>query len=147
MIALPAPERLATLVSSVTQTMLGISFRPDAATRAGPPLDWRTAVLPIPGARPITVGLSSDPSGCAALSAALFSVAAEEVDDTMIRDSLCELLNMTAGLLKSMLALDQALGLPRMLAAAGEPGFAGSQAVVLRAERLGLVLWVTEGAL
>jgi len=144
---LPAPERLAKIVSSITETMLGISFRADTARGVGTAaLCWRTATLRIPGARPLTVGLSSDAAGCVALGAALFAAEAKNVDQEMIDDSLRELVNMTAGLLKSMLRLDQLLGLPRIVEAEGEPDLKGSQTVVLRANQLGLVLWVAEGA-
>lgn len=78
-----------------------------------------------------------------ALSSAMFSVGPGEVDTSMINDALCELVNMTAGLVKGALSLDQALGLPRI---AGDPAsFDNAHSVVLRAEGLGLVLWIHEG--
>jgi hypothetical protein len=55
--------------------------------------------------------------------------------------------NMTAGLLKSQLQLEQPLGLPRVMPES-EPAFSrpsGRSFTVLRAERLGLVLWIFEG--
>jgi hypothetical protein len=140
---LPPPERLATLVSSVTTTMLNISFLPDAGRPARPTLVWRTAMLPIAGARPLTIGLSSDQEGCVALSSAMFSVEPVDVDNSMINDALCELVNMTAGLVKGALSLDQALGLPRIVEDAAT--YAGAHSVVLRAKGLGLVLWIHEG--
>jgi hypothetical protein len=143
MITLPPPDRLASLVSNVTNTMLGIVFLPDQQQAARPTLVWRTALLPIAGASPITVGLSSDQDSCVALAGAMFSVKAAEVDPSMINDALCELLNMTAGLVKSTLALDQALGLPRIVDETEVHGTA--QSVVLRAKSLGLVLWIQEG--
>ncbi len=144
MTALPTPEHLASLVSNVTSTMLGISFVADLQRAAKPTLVWRTAMLPIAGARPITIGLSSDQAGCLALSGAMFSVPSEKVDSSMINDALCELVNMTAGLVKGALSLDQALGLPRILKDDAESP-AEAHAVVLRAEGLGLVLWIHEG--
>ena len=145
---LPQPIDLARVVTSVTRPMLGVSFTPDQADRPWAHLVWRAALLSIEGARPLTVGLSSDQAGCAALGAAMFQVPDAEVSDEMLSDSLCELVNMTAGLLKSFLRLDQALGLPR-IAPAGHPPvpppLPGSHAVVLKAEALGLVLWVYEG--
>jgi len=146
--ALPPPDQLASVVSGVTQTMLGLTFHPDARGTPWRDLVWRAAVLPIPGARPLTVGLSTDEPGCKALSAAMFQMPAEEVSDEMLSDSLCELVNMTAGLLKSQLRLEQALGLPRVVPA-GEPPVPpppeSADRIVLRADRLGLVLWVFEG--
>jgi hypothetical protein len=140
---------MASLVSGVTQTMLGLTFVPDAAA-AIPPHDlvWRTAVLPIAGPRPLTVGLSSDQRGCSHLSAAMFSCAHTDVDQAMMNDSLCELVNMTAGLLKSAMALDQALGLPKIVEHADHPPPpppAGPHSIVLKADNLGLVLWIYEG--
>jgi hypothetical protein len=54
---------------------------------------------------------------------------------------------MTAGLLKSNMKLEQALGLPRLVPA-GQPPVsppAASNRIVLRAQGVGLVLWVFEG--
>jgi hypothetical protein len=108
---LPA-DRLARSVSRVTTTMIGKSFRVvDAAT---PVERWRTVVLPIPGARPVTVALSSDRRGCAALASAMLGLDEDDIDVAMIDDFMRELLNMTAGQIKSELSLDQALGLPRV---------------------------------
>jgi chemotaxis phosphatase CheX-like protein len=146
--SLPAADKMARVVSGVTETMLGLTFSPDPRGTPWKELVWRAAVLPIPGQRPLTVGLSSDRDGCTALGAAMFQVPASEVSDEMLSDSLCELVNMTAGILKSHLGLEQALGLPRVVPE-GEPPVPpppddGSR-VVLRAEHLGLVLWVFEG--
>ncbi|MBX7100563.1 MAG: chemotaxis protein CheX [Myxococcaceae bacterium] len=147
MSALPSPEALAKLLSNVTSTMLGISFRP-VPSADGFAEVWRTVTLPIPGARPLTVGLASDQPSCGVLSAAMFSCPVEAVDQSMMSDSLRELTNMTAGLVKSSLGLDQALGLPKVMAgdhmpACGPPPT--TQSVVLKAEKLGLLLWVSEG--
>lgn len=143
---LPPPEKMAELVSSVTQTMLGFTFEPDAASSHAP-LSTRSAVLPIAGEVPITVGLSSDESGCSELAGAMFCCAKEDVDVAMKNDSLCELVNMTAGLLKSLMNLNQALGLPKVLSGVESPAVpaASPHVVVLKAQKLGLVLWIYEG--
>ncbi|HET6439957.1 MAG TPA: chemotaxis protein CheX [Anaeromyxobacter sp.] len=145
---LPPPEMMAAVVSGVTETMLGLSFRPDHEDAPWSHLVWRAAVLPIPGAFPLTVGLSSDRTGCEALGAKMFQVPPAEVSDEMLSDSLCELVNMTAGLLKSQLKLEQALGLPKVMPE-NQPPISppppDANRVVLRAEQLGLVLWVFEG--
>ena len=144
---LPPPEKMASLVSGVTQTMLGLTFVPDGTAGHGD-LSWRTAVLPIAGERPLTVGLSSNQSGCSQLSAAMFACSPDEVDQTMMNDALCELVNMTAGLLKSVMSLNQALGLPKILSGDAAPAVpsASPQVVVLKADGpLGLVLWIYEG--
>lgn len=105
-------ERLAVSISNVTTTMLGKRF---AATEAKPPALWRTAVLPIPGARPVMVALSSDRPGCAALAAAMLCSDEASIGDADIDDFLRELLNMAAGQIKRELGLDQALGLPKVV--------------------------------
>lgn len=144
---LPPPEKMASLVSGVTQTMLGLTFVPDEAS-GHRDLTWRTAVLPIAGERPLTVGLSSDEHGCSRLSAAMFACSPDEVDQNMMNDALCELVNMTAGLLKSVMSLNQALGLPKILLGDKAPVVpsASPQVVVLKADGpLGLALWIYEG--
>jgi hypothetical protein len=137
---------MAELVSGVTHTMLGFTFEPDGASTHDA-LAWRTAVLPIAGATPITVGLSSDEDGCSKLAGAMFGLAKSDVDASMMNDSLCELVNMTAGLLKTAMSLNQALGLPRILSGAEAPEVptASPHVVVLKAQQLGLVLWIYEG--
>lgn len=144
---LPDSKVLAQLISNVTKTMLGIAFQPVGTVMPARQPRWRTATLPIPGARPVTVGLSSDQASCEALCAKMFDCGADSVDDAMVDDSLRELTNMTAGLVKSTLALDQQLGLPKIVdsdlgpTSFGKPG----HSVLLKADRLGLFLWVREG--
>jgi hypothetical protein len=148
MSTLPPPATLAAVVSGVTETMFGLSFTADGAGQPWNELVWRAAVLPIPGARPLTVGLSSDQPGCLTLASMMFQMAPADVADDMLSDALCELVNMTAGLLKSNLKLEQALGLPRVVPSGQPPVPAPpflSNSVVLRAEKVGLVLWVFEG--
>lgn len=108
-----ASDRLARSVSRVTITMLGKTFR--AVELVTPVARWRTVALPIPGARPVTVALSSDRRSCAALTSAMLGMAEDGLAVEMIDDFMRELLNMTAGQIKRELALDQALGLPRVL--------------------------------
>ena len=105
-------DRLARSVSRVTATMLGRTFR--IIVPAAPVELWRTVVLPIPGKRPVTVALSSDRSGCAALASARLGMDEDDIGVDMIDDFMRELLNMTAGQIKLELALDQALGLPKV---------------------------------
>jgi hypothetical protein len=107
-----ASDRLARSVSRVTATMLGLTFRAVVpATRVDL---WRTAVLPIPGARPITVALSSNRHGCAALTAAMLGLDQDDLGLEMIDDFMRELVNMAAGQIKLDLCLNQSLGLPRV---------------------------------
>jgi len=145
---LPPPDKMAAVVSGVTETMLGVTFTADTQDLPWTHLVWRAAVLPIPGDYPLTVGLSSDRPGCEVLGSKMFQVPLADVSDDMLSDSLCELVNMTAGLLKSHLKLEQALGLPKVMPENQPPvppPPADSKRVVLRADRLGLVLWVFEG--
>jgi len=144
---LPPSDRLAVLVSNVTQTMLGISFAPSLGDHAHPDPCWRTAVMLVDGARPLTVGLSSSQEGCLALTAALFSCPVSAVDAAMIDDALCELVNMTAGLLKMEMALDQALSLPQVVtdASALTSLAALHPALVLKAKEIDLALWAYQG--
>jgi CheY-specific phosphatase CheX len=106
-------ERLAAAVSRVTSAMLGLTFRPAVQTTR--PGLWRTAILGIPGARPVTVAMSSDRGGCAALAAAMLGIDEDDLDLAMIDDVIRELVNMTAGQIKAELALDQVLGLPKVM--------------------------------
>ena len=147
---LPDAGTLAQLVSNVTQTMCGISFEPAAAAVACEVPCWRIATLAIDGARPLLVALSSNREGCVALGSALFACEPETLDGGMIDDSLCELLNMAAGQIKSALALDQMLGLPRILED-GEQRRTVEQVmregVVLRSRgALALLIWVADRA-
>jgi len=146
--SLPDPYTLASLVSNVTKTMCGIAFEPAEPQLADPTLCWKIAWLPIRGTRPISVAISSDQSGCMALGAALFSCEPADLDASMIDDSLRELLNMAAGQIKSILALDQALGLPKIIA---EPELSKQslkalrEGVVLRSRgAVSLLIWITE---
>jgi hypothetical protein len=145
---LPPPEKMAAVVSGVTETMLGLTFKPEPTETPWSDYVWRAAVLPIPGAFPLTVGLSSDRPGCTLLGSKMFQVPVGEVSDEMLSDSLCELVNMTAGLLKAQLRLEQALGLPRVMPENQPPIHpppGDHNRIVLRAQTLGLVLWVFEG--
>ncbi len=143
---LPSPDKMASLVSNVTETMLGLTFTPDGS-KEHEGLAWRTAILPIAGEQPLTIGLSSDERGCSALSAAMFACPAEELDQNMMNDALCELVNMTAGVVKSVMSLNQALGLPKIVAGNEAPSVPSSDqhVIVLKADALGLVLWIYEG--
>jgi hypothetical protein len=126
--------------------MLGLAFVRDERERQTG-LTWRTAILPIPGKRPLTVGLSSDDHGCSRLSAALFACSTEEVDHTMMNDALCQLVNMMAGLLKRCMSLDQPLGLPEIVVGQGAPmpPPQSPHVITLTAGPLDLVLWIYEG--
>jgi CheY-specific phosphatase CheX len=147
---MPKAERLAALVSNVTETMLGISFVPaEPAASAHPALTWRTAIMLVDGARPVSVGLSSDEIGCAKLAAAMFGCKPDGVDVGMVNDALRELVNMTAGLLKREMALDQALTVPVIVDDKEALSDISRQhpALVLVAREVGIALWACDGHL
>lgn len=118
MIGLPSPEVLAGIVSGITETMFGMSFvLADGASSDAPKIPtWRTVVLPIPGRRPLSVAIASDEASGQTLGSAMFSCPVSEVDREMAEDSLRELVNIVAGQVKSAMGVDDALGLPKMLA-------------------------------
>jgi CheY-specific phosphatase CheX len=122
------------MVNSVTTTMMNVKFA--LAGGAGNRVAFRRAVLPIPGVTPVSVVLACDEGSCRQLGAKLFCVKPGEVDVTMIEDTLRELANITAGQVKRAMALDQALGLPRILegSVVWSSAIAGSQLVRLKAE-------------
>lgn len=149
MIPLPKAERLAALVSNVTETMLGLSFVPAVSATAHPGLTWRTAIMLVDGQRPVSVGLSSDEAGCTKLAAAMFGCGAEGVDVGMINDALRELVNMTAGLIKREMSLDQALAVPSIIDDKQALAEISRQhpALVLIAREVGIALWACDGLL
>ncbi len=146
---LPKADRLAALVSNVTETMLGLSFVPAVTVEAHPGLTWRTAIMLVDGQRPVSVGLSSDEPGCTKLAAAMFGCKPDGVDVGMINDALSELVNMTAGLLKREMSLDQALSVPKIIEdrEALEEIARQHPALVLVAREVGIALWACDGLL
>lgn len=146
---LPKADRLAALVSNVTETMLGLSFAAATSVAAYPSLTWRTAIMLLDGPRPLSVGLSSDEAGCAKLAAAMFGCQPAGVDVGMINDALRELVNMTAGLLKREMGLDQALSVPSIIddRLALEEIARQHPALVLIAREVGIALWACDGLL
>jgi hypothetical protein len=147
---MPDAQTLATLVSNVTETMCGISFEPAYGVDPIETTCWRLAVLPFKGLRPIRILLSSDEDGCTGLGSALLGTPGAKLDPSMIDDSLCELLNMAAGQIKRALAVDEELGLPRIVSGeAGQALFrtARNQGTVLRSRgSFHLLIWVMEAA-
>jgi len=134
--ALPDPESLAKLVSSVTGTMFGFSFIPAEAKERGESVCFRMVLMTIAGPRKIHIVLSSDSYGSAALAAGLFGCSAKDLSRQIIDDAIAELLNMVAGQVIRAMNLDQAIGLPRVTSLAeftalGGPGL--TDTVLLRA--------------
>jgi hypothetical protein len=109
-----ATEDMARIVSRVTEPVLGMTFVPAINGDATVGAEWKTAALPIDGSNPLTVAVSADDACARVLGGNMFGMDAAKVDDAMVADALCELVNMTAGLLKSAMRIDQSLGLPSM---------------------------------
>jgi CheY-specific phosphatase CheX len=133
---LPA-DRIATATSRVTHTMIGRTFR---LTRRQLPELWRTAMLSIPGERPMTIAMSSDREGCVTLAAAMLKCEEGDLDIAMVDDFMRELVNMTAGQIKAELSLDQALGLPRVIDGELLENTAAWTHCVLRSETIRIVV-------
>lgn len=151
MIELPPPEKMARIISNVTETMLEITFEAaPAQTAARSKLTWRTVLLPITGKVALTIGLSSDEAGCIKLGSAMFSVPPKDVDNDMMSDALKELVTMTAGLIRTTLSLDQEQNLPTVVPA-NDPTVVAAHSktnlIVLRAKEAGLMLWILQGPL
>lgn len=111
-------SEIARIVSRVTEPVLGVTFVASEASSAEKcgttDVPWRTATLPIDGTTPLTVAVSADEACARILGCEMFATPADGLDDDMVDDALCELVNMTAGLLKSAMHIDQPLGLPSM---------------------------------
>lgn len=145
---LPDAVKLASLVSNVTEPVTGTRFSPAVNETRGQSICGRMVMLPIKGARDISVVLSCDIAASRALAAALRGCRDNELTSEMIDDGIAELLNMVAGQIQGELEIDQPLGLPRItsfseLAAGGEVSFDDS--ILLSSDSLGdLKLWVFE---
>lgn len=130
----PSPDSLASMVNSVTITMMNVRFVLAAPmTNVAP---FRRAVLPIPGQAPVAVVVTGDEPSCQRLGARLFSMSPQDVDVSMMEDTLRELANITAGQVKRAMSIDAALGLPRIIVGAAAWGgpCTGQQLIVLRAD-------------
>jgi hypothetical protein len=145
---LPDPATLANLVSNVTKTMCGFSFGvADPGLRAKVAC-FRMAVLEVTGLRPWRVALFSDQGGCTALGAALCQVEPDMLEDGMIEDSLCELLNMAAGQIKGLLSADETLGLPKITTPedlSPQSQKAYREGILLRSQdSVNLMMWISQ---
>jgi hypothetical protein len=131
---LPSPDSLASMVNSVTTTMMNVRFVLAPAVQNIAP--FRRAVLPIPGSAPVAVVVTGDEPSCAKLGARLFSMTPADVDVSMMEDTLRELANITAGQVKRAMSIDSALGLPRIVVGEADWGGPGSgrELIVLRAD-------------
>jgi hypothetical protein len=145
---LPDASSLAQMVSSITEMMCGTKFVPADDLARGGSICGRMVLLPIKGARDISVILASDSGGSRALGAALFGCPADQLTGAMIDDAISELLNMVAGQLQRAMELDQPLGLPRPTSLgeiADNSGVGFNDSILLTSEGLmDLKLWIIE---
>ena len=107
-----SPEQLATMVSAVTEMMLGFAFTVGKGNVS--PEYWRAVRLGFGEDGPI-ITFATDPDSCTALASAMFAMDESELEPEMIDDSLKELVNMAAGQIKAALGIDEPLGLPHLL--------------------------------
>jgi hypothetical protein len=102
------------IVSNVTHTMCGVSFR--ASTAADDDLEpWCAVELALRDGHRLCVALASDEAGCRALAAKMFQCEAASLDEGMVEDTMRELSNIVAGQIKRALGIDEALALPQLL--------------------------------
>jgi hypothetical protein len=147
---LPDAEKLAALVSHVTQTMCGTTFVPGDPLARGESIYLQMVMIPLIGDPSITVVLSSDTKGSRALGAAFYGSTDAKLTQAMIDDAIAELLNMVAGQICTALQSNHSLGLPRRttLTEIAKGGLLGlGDAVLLRSEgAVDLGLWIVQAA-
>ena len=73
-----------------------------------------SVMLRLHGAPAIFVGLACDTAAGVRIASAIFEVDPNQTDDAMIDDALRELANIFAGQVKSMVAPEHKIGLPRV---------------------------------
>lgn len=117
---LPTPETVATLVSEAAENMWGVPFTlVEGSAPANAPngngAHSHAVLLEMSGTSNLSVVVSSDDTGGAALGGIMFACERQDVSNGMIDDSLCELANILAGQLKTLMAPSHTLGLPTML--------------------------------
>ena len=142
---MPDAATLARLVNVVTSTMFGVNFQV-ARDPVDPKRYTRMAAIAIGGPHPLRVALASDDESCGKLCSRLFGCPPDKLEPWMIDDQLCELVNMAAGQIKTAVAPEMALTVPKIVtppevAPAADSGDPCS--VILRAEALHLLLTIS----
>jgi chemotaxis protein CheY-P-specific phosphatase CheC len=122
MIDIPSPETLASLVTDATVNMWGVNMTliEDSGVATAPTASLphsRAVVLEVSGAPTLSIVVSADETGGAALGSMMFSCDKSAVSTGMIDDSLCELANILAGQIKTLMAPTHKLGLPTVVSA------------------------------
>ena len=135
---------LVRLVSDVTAAICGIRFKQGSVVAGDA---WIAACLPIAGGTPITVALVSDETCSRAMAAGMLQMDPLALDRLLIEDTLREILNMVAGQVKRALKLDEALGLPTIVAPAelNHRLTTGSRRIGLASGPLSLMLALAPG--
>lgn len=148
---LPTPETVASLVSEASENMWGVPFTlvegaagNGATTHAG--THSRRVLLEMTGANALSVVVSSDEAGGTTLGGIMFACDEKEVNTGMIDDSLCELANILAGQLKTLMAPSHKLGLPTVLGSKVAFQQSESSQARLRIGEHAATVWVTVAA-
>jgi hypothetical protein len=114
---LPSSEALANLVNEAVENMWGVPLTYLAETTGqSHSVHSRMVRLDVSGAPGIAVVVSSDEAGGEALGGVMFSCSREELSPSMVEDSLCELANILAGQIKTLIAPDHLMSLPSVVA-------------------------------
>ena len=109
-------DTLGAIATEAAAAMFSLQLEPttesdaDAMNRPG----RHTVVLRLHGVPAIFLSLGCDREAGAEIAHTIFEVSVDQTDDAMIDDALRELANIFAGQVKSMLAPDHEIGLPRV---------------------------------
>lgn len=109
-------DTLAAIASEAAAAMFSIDLEPLSETdsRSISHRGRRAVLLRLMGAPEIMLALVADSEAGAMLASSIFEVAPEDADGAMVDDSLRELANIFAGQVKSMVAPEHHIGLPRV---------------------------------
>lgn len=109
-------ETLATIATEAVSAMFRLELNPvdDVVDGAAMSRQSRSVVLRLVGTPEITLALACDDQAGAQLAGAMFDVSPQNASGAMIEDSLRELANILAGQVKSLMAPDHEIGLPRV---------------------------------
>lgn len=144
----PSLELLESLVSQVSECVFGLALQQEPGAD-DPELRWRAAALTVPGRdRQLCIAISSDRANCERMAVSMLSCAPEQLDQAMIEDVLCELVNVVGGHLKAMLGVDEPLSLPKLVSSEDRAApwcDPRSERVALGDGRIRLCLWLGQG--
>ena len=114
---LPKPQALAKLANTAIQMLYGVpvEFGGSCPIEIPHVADGHTVVVPLIGSPTYVITAKANGDGGFALASVMFDCPIEAVDDSMVDDSLRELINIVAGQLKGLIAPWHQLGLPTRL--------------------------------